>query len=263
MKVFSNSKLNIIAAYICIVIIAAFSITLGSDTEDDLFGTIPAEDYLRGKFIPSTHPFFIELSTLGIPCDRFHYLRKEAALALSRMYAAMKKELPEVTFWVQSSTRNWDTQKAIWERRWREHASGKKKYTDRSIARAILRSSSMPGTSRHHWGTDFDINILQNDYYKKGNGAKLYSWLQNRAGDFGFCQPYIAARRAGYMEERWHWSYMPLASEFQKRWNALFGKNPAAIVKDGGFIGHKSVIADAPVYVNSINESCKKREITE
>ena len=70
----------------------------------------------------------------------------------------------------------------------RESVEGK---TPEQIINLILEYSSAPGTSRHHWGTDMDINALQNDYFSnKGNGAFLYEWLQKNAAKFGFCQPY-------------------------------------------------------------------------
>ena len=72
----------------------------------------------------------------------------------------------------------------------------------------------MPGTSRHHWGTDIDLNAFTNSYFESGKGLKLYQWLQAHAGDYGFCQPYTAkgpARPFGYHEEKWHWSYLPVS----------------------------------------------------
>lgn len=232
-----------------------------SENDDSLYGPVLEEDYLRGRFEPEKHPLFVKLSDFGIPADRPQFLRKEAADALKKMYTALKKELPQVKFWVQSSTRNWQSQKSIWERRWKEFSKTKKE--EREIARAILRSSSMPGTSRHHWGTDFDINVLKNDYYTKGDGAKLYKWLKKHAAEFGFCQPYSAGRKTGYMEERWHWSYMPLATRYQKKWNELFGAEPDLLLKDEGFTGDQSAIADAPVYVNTIDASCLNSDITQ
>ncbi len=228
----------------------------GDDGASPDYGPVSERDYVRGRFDPVKHPLFVKLANLGIPCDRPHYLRKEAAESLKKMYLALKKDLPGVKFWVQSSTRNWDTQKAIWERRWAGLASGKKKMTDQEIADEILRSSSVPGTSRHHWGTDFDINILKNAYYENGNGAKLYAWLKSRAHEFGFCQPFSAGRKAGYMEERWHWSYLPLSRVYQARWNAHFGNDPGLLVKDGDFRGSRNSVKYAPVNVNSVNPSC-------
>jgi LAS superfamily LD-carboxypeptidase LdcB len=82
-------------------------------------------------------------------------------------------------------------------------------------AKLILLYSSMPGTSRHHWGTDMDLNSLENSYFDSGEGLKIYQWLTTHAAKFGFCQPYTskAAGRTGYEEEKWHWSYWPLSKK--------------------------------------------------
>jgi len=245
-----------IAAVLLLAPALSCGLLAGDDAASPDYGPVTERDYVRGRFDPVKHPLFVKLGNLGIPCDRPHYLRKEAAESLKKMYLALKKDLPGVKFWVQSSTRNWNSQKAIWEGRWAELASGKRKMTDQEIADAILRSSSVPGTSRHHWGTDFDINILKNAYYEQGNGAKVYAWLKSRAHEFGFCQPFSVGRKAGYMEERWHWSYMPLSRDFQRRWNAHFGEDPGLLVKDGDFRGSRYSVKFAPVNVNSINQSC-------
>ncbi len=259
MRSSSNKTAALCIAAACIAFILFFlSVLPGDEGTGPAYGAVSEADYLRGKFDPVKHPLFVKVEAFGIPCDRPHYLRKEAAEALAKMYAAMKKDIPNVKFWVQSSTRNWDVQKRIWELRWRELTSGKKKMGDREIAARILRSSAMPGTSRHHWGADFDINILRNAYYDSGDGRKIYAWLKVNAGRFGFCQPYTAGRKDGYMEERWHWSYLPLAEVFQRRWNTHFRTETGAVIKDGGFPGADAAIEAAPVYVNSINPACGK-----
>ena len=242
---------------LCAMVTGSCGVLAGSEDNPAIFGPVKEADYLRGRFIPEKHPLFVKVGDYGIPCDRPHYLRKEAAEALKKMYGAMKKDLPGVRFWIQSSTRNWNAQKAIWEKRWKGISSANKKAGEEEIAAKILQSSSMPGTSRHHWGTDFDTNILKNDYYEKGDGAKLYEWLKKNAGDYGFCKPYSAGRSAGYMEERWHWSYMPLAVDFQDRWNVLFMNNPEDIIKDSPFKGGESAVKVASVYVNAIDNSCR------
>ena len=74
----------------------------------------------------------------------------------------------------------------------------------------------MPGSSRHHWGTDMDFNSLENGYFETGEGLRLYKWLKLHAAEYGFCQPYTSKStgRTGYEEEKWHWSFMPLSKIF-------------------------------------------------
>ena len=83
--------------------------------------------------------------------------------------------------------------------------------------REILQASSAPGLSRHHWGTDFDLfdpGMDPTDWEAGGPFADEYSWLMRNASTYGFIQSFTAFStfmRIGYIEERWHWSYFPIA----------------------------------------------------
>ena len=86
----------------------------------------------------------------------------------------------------------------------------------RAIAQCILKFNSMPGTSRHHWGTDIDITNTSPGYWTSGRGARIKAWLDQNAATFGFCQVYAGkasgSGRRGYNDEAWHWSYMPISA---------------------------------------------------
>lgn len=236
----------------------------GSAAELNLYGDIPPERYLSGRFDPAKESLFVSLSSVGIPTDgREHYLRREAAAALRKLYDEMVRAHPEVKFRVRSSTRNWYAQKAIWENKWngRTLVGGE----DLSMvfrdplkrAAKILEYSAMPGTSRHHWGTDFDMNKLHNGYYDSGNGALIYRWMRENARRFGFCQPYTAGRRDGYREERWHWSYVPLARLYLRDWRRAFNGKQKKLRGMGSFDGSGDALGLAPIYVESVNGRCK------
>jgi len=81
----------------------------------------------------------------------------------------------------------------------------------------------MPGTSRHHWGTDIDINDTEEEYFDTKVGKKVYQWLSTHASEYGFCQPYTSKEsgRTGYEEEKWHWSYAPLSNSFLEEYKKL------------------------------------------
>lgn len=177
--------------------------------------------YLTGKFDPVSYPDFAVIP--DSLADRSGLLlRKEALEALTKMARAAGAAGHTIT--VISATRNFDYQKGIWERKWTGQtilSNGKNAATDYANdslrAGAILLYSSMPGTSRHHWGTDFDINALNNDYFEKGEGVALFQWLEENAAEYGFCRPYSPKgpeRPFGYEEEKWHWSYMPLSRSY-------------------------------------------------
>ncbi|RMF27063.1 MAG: D-alanyl-D-alanine carboxypeptidase family protein, partial [Bacteroidetes bacterium] len=175
-------------------------------------------DYLTGHFDPATHPDFTQVDTLHADRPGL-YLRKDTYEAFQRMWNAAQQD--GIQLRIRSATRNFVYQKQIWEGKWtgaRPIENGKdasKAYPD-PVQRAlkILEYSSMPGTSRHHWGTDVDLNAFENEYFEQGQGLEEYEWLRANAPRFGFCQPYTAKgpeRPYGYNEEKWHWSYLPVA----------------------------------------------------
>jgi zinc D-Ala-D-Ala carboxypeptidase len=170
-------------------------------------------DYLMGKFDPTKHPDFIII-------DKKHalkpdmYLRKEAYEAFKKMAIAAEKD--GIILNIISATRNFDYQKQIWDTKW----NALKDKTAEARAKNILQYSAMPGASRHHWGTDIDMNNLSNPFFEKNGGKKIYDWLVTHASTYGFCQPYTAGRKTGYKEEKWHWTYLPLSKNF----TAIAGK---------------------------------------
>ena len=97
---------------------------------------------------------------------------------------------------------------------------------------AILRWSALPGASRHHWGTDFDIydaNAMPEGYQiqltpeeVQGDGlfAPMHDWLDDylSCGQTDFYRPY-EFDRGGIAPERWHLSYRPLADKYAQMLN--------------------------------------------
>jgi LAS superfamily LD-carboxypeptidase LdcB len=176
---------------------------------------------LTGKFDPAEHPDFARIPDAwsgGSACGA--YLHREALAAFLRMAEAAQREGIRLT--ILSATRNFDYQTAIWNDKW----TGKRLVEGKNLAqlpdsaekaRRILRYSAMPGSSRHHWGTDFDLNAFENRYFEQGEGKKVFDWLEQHAASYGFCRPYTAKgpeRPEGYEEEKWHWSYLPLAGPY-------------------------------------------------
>lgn len=104
---------------------------------------------------------------------------------------------------------------------------------DWTRVQAILRWSALPGTSRHHWGSDIDVydraavdeqyvvQLTPDEVADGGPFGPLHRWLdeQMARGDCcGFFRPY-AADRGGVAPERWHLSYAPVAMQFQRQLN--------------------------------------------
>lgn len=97
---------------------------------------------------------------------------------------------------------------------------------------AILRWSALPGASRHHWGTDFDIfdakampegykiQLTPEEVQGDGLFAPMHDWLDSYidSGQTDFYRPY-AVDKGGIAPERWHLSYRPLAETYAKMLN--------------------------------------------
>lgn len=189
-----------------------------------VFAQTVDKNYLLGKFDPASHPLFVKLDDVFTRGSaRGAYLRKETYDAFVKMREAAKRDGVDLV--IISAARNFDSQKRIWENKWdgRTLVEGRnlttiKDSTDR--ARLILLYSSMPATSRHHWGTDMDLNSLENSFFESGEGLKIYQWLVAHAAEYGFCQPYTSKQdgRTGYEEEKWHWSYLPLSAPLLKQY---------------------------------------------
>ncbi|NUQ23625.1 MAG: M15 family metallopeptidase [Saprospiraceae bacterium] len=173
-------------------------------------------DYLMGRFDPAKHPDFA-LVAASFASREGMYLRKDTYEAFQRMHEAAKHD--GINLLIISATRNFDYQKGLWEAKW----TGRKQVDGQDLSKTIpdpkkralkiLEYSAMPGASRHHWGTDIDLNSLEDEHFLTGEGKKVYGWLVANAPAFGFCQPYSAGRTTGYHEEKWHWSYTPVAAQ--------------------------------------------------
>lgn len=228
-----------------------------------LYGDLSPDLYLTGRFRPERNSRFVSLEAMKLPAAHGGmYLRRETAEALKEMLDAFHRDHPGTRIWITSATRTFYDQNRIWSGKWNGsiHVEGRSLNQTipdpRKRALKILEYSSMPGTSRHHWGTDFDINVLTNDYYKRGDGAVIYGWLQKNGARFGFCQPYTEGRREGYYEERWHWSYRPLSLPLLHDWMHRFGSDPSLLEQGETFPGVKSVLDLAPLYVKAVGPGC-------
>lgn len=216
--------------------------------------------YLTGKFNPEEREDFVLIAEQFTAVPNRMYLRKEVLDAFLKMQEAADKD--EINLKIASATRNFDYQKNIWNNKWTGVTIVDGQNLPKSLPdelerfKKILEYSSAPGTSRHHWGTDIDINNANPEYFKTENGKKVYEWLVLNAHKFGFCQPYNlkgSDRPTGYNEEKWHWSYLPLARDFTQRYKNLIKESEI-----GGFLGETNVLGLNLIndYVLGINPKC-------
>lgn len=179
-----------------------------------------SRDELLGQFDPSEHAGFVRVPNAWTDKDDI-YLRAEVLKAYGEMKAAAQQA--GIQLIIRSATRNFEYQRGIWERKWKRPQYMGWQAIDK--ARDILTYSAMPGASRHHWGTDIDLNSFENDWFTAGEGEEIYKWLTAHANQFGFHQVYDdkATGRTGYEMERWHWSYLPTAGPMLDAYNLYIG----------------------------------------
>jgi LAS superfamily LD-carboxypeptidase LdcB len=175
------------------------------------------------------------LTELSDPRCTLH--RRVVAPVLAMRAAAAADGIDLVAF---SSFRDFDRQLSIWNAKFR----GDRPMQDRAgralnpgtlspaeRVAAILWWSALPGASRHHWGTDFDvmdlaalppgyrIQVVPAEYQAGGPFHRLTTWLDAHMHAFGFFRPY-ATDRGGVSPEPWHLSYAPVALEAQRALSA-------------------------------------------
>ncbi len=230
---------------------------------DTIMDDLPdvSKDYLLGKIMPAQSDLMVSVKS-ELASREGMYMHKDAYEAFIDMHEAAMKD--GINLVVISALRTFDHQKRIWENKWngRQKLFGDIYATDIDCdverAKEILRFSAMPGTSRHHWGADIDLNSLQNSYFESGYGEQVYKWLKKNAGAFGFCQPYTPhgqSRGGGYEEEKWHWSYMPVAKHYLEAYKNIVSYDDIA-----GFDGYitASKLNVIKSYVMDIDPACKK-----
>jgi len=183
------------------------------------------------------------------------YLRNEVLQKFDQMYNAALED--GIKLLIISGTRSFTHQKYIWDRKWTKNIL---KMDSISAVKEIMKYSSMPSTSRHHWGTDIDLNNLENSYFEKGEGKKIFDWLVENAFKYGFHMTYDnqeESKRTGYKMEKWHWSYMPISEQFLIQFNEYVKCEDIFSFKGSKFacVQELDVLKN---FVNGINTDFKK-----
>ena len=154
-----------------------------------------------------------------------HHLTKGA---LKKMQSAALEDGVKIE--VVSAYRSFQRQKEIYEGKY--HRFTGDGMSPEAAIEKIIEYSTIPGTSRHHWGTDLDIIdgnasrpksvLLAENYHGKGPYCKLKEWLDLHASTFGFYETYTdLPERKGFSYEPWHWSYAPVSVPMLKAYKKL------------------------------------------
>ena len=149
---------------------------------------------------------------------------KTVNLKFNQMKNAAKKE--GINMKIVSGYRSFNRQKIIWNRKFLNNQ--KQGLNPLENINKIIQYSTIPGTSRHHWGTDIDIidenhNIkgdllLEKNFYNN-SFEPLRLWMEKNSYKFGFVLPYTKdLNRNGFLYEPWHYSYSELSIPYLKEY---------------------------------------------
>lgn len=170
-------------------------------------------------------------------------VRKETFDAFTKMrHAALKAG---ISLQVVSSYRNFDHQNRIWERKYNNFTQ--QGLSPEAAIEKIIEYSTIPGTSRHHWGTDMDLidgnvtspkNVLSPGHFEgTGSFVRMKQWMEEHSQSYGFYLPYTnASNRKGFKYEPWHFSYKPLSYGYLQDYIKLGLKD---ILKNEALLGHE------------------------
>lgn len=146
-------------------------------------------------------------------------LRKEAHDAFIEMKKAAYQDGIDIE--VVSSYRSYERQRAIFERKYIAYTDDDGMEPLAAIDK-IVEYSTIPGTSRHHWGTDVDLidaskpaegDVLVAEKFGPGGPFEDFKvWMDANSETYGFYLVYTDnPKRRGFKYEPWHYSYAPLS----------------------------------------------------
>lgn len=167
--------------------------------------------------------------------DSGELLQAEAANAWLQLRQLARRDGIELV--AVSSYRSFERQAQIWQQKCngrrpvlnqQQQALNIQQLSGWDKLEAILLYSALPGTSRHHWGTELDVmdqaalpagyqlQLVPSEYQPGGVFAHLAAWLDRHAAEAGFFLPY-RKYCGGVAAEPWHLSYQPLADACLKQ----------------------------------------------
>ncbi len=145
-------------------------------------------------------------------------LESQVQRALEKMQQAAQAAGIQIK--LVSGYRSFDKQVQIWNRKYDYYAE--QALNADAIFDKIVAYSTVPGTSRHHWGTDVDLVdgavtaqgdlLVATNFEENGPFYNFKLWMDQHASSFGFEQAYtLNDDRPGFAYEPWHYSYVSLS----------------------------------------------------
>lgn len=203
-----------------------------------------SEEIIKNKEYTFTTEDLIGKSKPVLTKGKDYRLIPEVADAFERMRTDAKKAGFDIC--VISSYRNFAYQNGIWERKFK--ANKAKGLSNQKNIEKIIEYSTIPGTSRHHWGTDIDIidmtkgipnDPLHEKHFNEGGQMRKFKlWLDENANKYGFYLVYTNdPKRKGFKYEPWHFTYKPISDKMLAEYKKLDIKN---ILQKNNLMGSES-----------------------
>ena len=200
--------INIITFYTKIITLSLLLITTNNYAQEEEFSI----KELIGKITPKNS-------------NNTYKLRKEVYDSFILMQKAALKDGIKIK--IVSSYRSYNHQQNIWNRKY-NHFKSLGLSTNTAVNK-ILEYSTIPGTSRHHWGTDIDIVmetnkkvsklLLTSNYENNGPFNKLKKWMDKNANNYCFKLVYTNnPNRSGFNYEPWHYTYYPTSEKILEQY---------------------------------------------
>ena len=145
-------------------------------------------------------------------------MHKDAKFAFEKMKAHAEEDGIKIE--IVSSYRSFEKQKQLFENKYIRFTN--EGMTPKKAIDKIIEYSTIPGTSRHHWGTDLDLidanfpkpeSVLEEEhFYGNGPYCKFKEWMDIYAESYGFIEVYTQDdSRKGFKHEPWHYSFAPVS----------------------------------------------------
>jgi LAS superfamily LD-carboxypeptidase LdcB len=175
-------------------------------------------------------------------------LRKEAAEAFMTMQVDAAKA--GFQLYSESSYRSYQRQEEIWTGKYQRFIN--EGLAPMDAIRKIIEYSTIPGTSRHHWGTEVDIidksrerpedPLLREHFEKGGVYEELKTWLDENKEKYGFYEVYSSQYgRRGFHYEPWHLSYKAISQPILRE---FLGLNLKVVLQQKHLIGSEHFTND-------------------
>ena len=123
-------------------------------------------------------------------------LEQNTLIAFNKMHEAALEDGIDIK--IVSGFRDFKRQMLIWDNKYKKYTAEYKLSPTKAIEE-IIRFSTVPGTSRHHWGTEIDIIDASDEKYKEIIISKIPSARLGEPEDIANAVLFLASDQSDYV----------------------------------------------------------------